>query len=146
MCQNGYMKQNLMLRTKRFSSDLYIDRAMDWMTGVRFLARAGDLLLKPSRSAPGPTSYSMGTRGFSRCKATGAGGGGWLTTHFRLVLKSEFSYISTFPVCLYGCYRDKLTIVWFFPLGACELIHVFVCKGNHCNNYTGDIRCHYKIL
>ena len=84
MCQNGYMKQNLMLRTKKFWSDLYSDRATDWTTGVRFLARAGDLLLKPFRSAPGPTSYSysMGT------------------THFHLVLKWQVNSV-IFPLSLY---------------------------------------------
>jgi len=31
-------------------------------------------------------------------------------------------------------------------VGACELIHIFVCKGKKCNNYTENIRYHCTKL
>ena len=34
----------------------------------------------------------------------------------------------------------NLTVIWLFPLGACELIHIFVCKAEILRNYTENIR------
>ena len=40
----------------------------------------------------------------------------------------------------------NLTVIWRFLLGACELIHIFVCEGQNCNNYSGNTKLHHKQL
>jgi hypothetical protein len=30
-------------------------------------------------------------------------------------------------------------VIWRYVLGACELIHIFVCKERNCNRYTENI-------
>jgi hypothetical protein len=37
----------------------------------------------------------------------------------------------------------NLTVIWNFLVGACELIHIFLCKGRICNKYAKNIRCHH---
>jgi hypothetical protein len=103
-----------------------------------------------------PASCSMGTRVFIlRSKMSGQGMR--LTTYLHLVLRCEWNYTSTRPVCLCGVYRDNFTF-WLMHKGiinksSCQKVHYLhhmfwsnIRLLNKCSFFDSRLMCFFLCV